>query len=36
MFRGRLSEHDKNLDYTRLTNASKNPDNQIDALQKQI
>jgi hypothetical protein len=36
MFRGRLSEHDKNVDHTRLTNGSKNPDSQSDALQKQI
>lgn len=36
MYRGRLSEHDKNLDQTRLTNATRNLENQSDVLQKQI
>lgn len=36
MFRGRLSEHDKNLDHTRVTSGTRNGENQSDAIQKQI
>jgi hypothetical protein len=36
MYKGRQSEHSKNLDQTRMTNVTRNAENQGDALQKQI
>lgn len=36
MFRGRLSEHDRNLELTKISNRTQNGLNQGDTIQKQI